>query len=77
MEPGPADTMLTIAARITPRDLAFSDMTHDDLFTLITGIDDAVAEYDFTERLRDHFAEVLAKEDAAAAKSPVSPQGGA
>lgn len=39
-------------------------MDHDDLFKLITEIDDAAADYDFTKRLLDHFAAEIAKEDA-------------
>lgn len=39
----------------------------EEAFQLIKAIDDKIAEYEFTERLRDYFKGVLEKEDAAIA----------
>ena len=46
------------------------DSSREDAFEIIKEIDDSIAEYDFTERLRDHFTRVIEKEDAAEDYSP-------
>lgn len=43
---------------------AMSELSHEDLFSLISQIDSLCADYDFTKKLADHFAAEIAKEDA-------------
>lgn len=41
------------------------NLNREELFDFITKLDLAVADYDFTEELRDHFTNELRKEDDA------------
>lgn len=57
---------ITVSVDIDPEILAFSlahSMNRKELYRLIVDLDEAVSEYDFTEKLRDHFAEIIRKED--------------
>lgn len=40
-----------------------SNFSRDEVFELIKGLDAGIAEYEFTQDLRDHFSEELRKED--------------
>lgn len=47
---------------------AIGRLKREEAFEIIKAIDDYIAEYDFTEKLRDHFAEITEKEDKAMAQ---------
>jgi len=38
-------------------------INNEDAFALIAGIDERIADYDFTKRLADHFTNIIKKED--------------
>lgn len=62
---------ISVIIDVDPESFVFSiahSMNSEELFSLIMELDDFISEYDFTERLRDHFAEIIRKEDEAIAK---------
>lgn len=44
---------------------ALNQLDNDSIFELIKAVDDLVGEYEFTERLAQHFQSVLDKENEA------------
>lgn len=63
---------MDIAFNINSEDLVtklFEDLSKDELFNFIVKLDLCVAEYDFTERLRNHFIKEIEKEDEIAKKN--------
>lgn len=63
--------MAYIGLNVDVESLAFdlaNSGSDEDAFELITRIDELIMDYDFTVRLRDHFAEIIAKENEVIAK---------
>lgn len=52
---------------------ALTELGQDELFGVITDLDNMVADYNFTRRLRDHFVAAIKAEDEAAAKAGEKP----
>lgn len=56
--------LLQVGVDIDSLVFALVNLPEKDLFNVITAVDDMVAEYEFTEKLAEHFKAVIDKEDA-------------